>query len=399
MTWSPGQARDVLVDGADPIITISGAPTYPTSGELDLTVVSTTTADSRLSLPQALVAYWRPKHDALPREAIYPPGKSVDDVESDDAEMMVDAQDDAVVAALRADCDRVDLLPAVASVTIGSPAQNRLRPGDLVVSVGGTTTPTVESVQAAVRRAEAGVPLDFVVLRDKVRTDVSVEPKAQAAGGGRPDRHHDRHRLLLRPADLLRPRAADRRAQRRPRLRAGHLRQADAGRAPRRPARGRDRHDRPRGHGRRDRRHPGEDRRGRAGRGDHVPRAGARTAPTSRASAPRCGSSASTTLSDAIDVGPRARHGRAAASSSRPARLPRDHTTPPRRPRPWGSRTAARRCSPLSSSSSTTWPRRAGTRRRGCSRSSRPTRSRPPSLTWPRRSSCARRPTAARPAR
>jgi PDZ domain-containing protein len=147
-------------------------------------VVSTTTADSRLSLPQALVAYWRPHHDALPREAIYPPGKSVEDVESDDAEMMVDAQDDAAVAALRADGERVDLLPAVTSVTIGSPAQNRLRPGDLVVSVGGTTTSTVESVQAAVRRAEADVPLAFVVLRDKVRTEVSVEPKVQAAGGG-----------------------------------------------------------------------------------------------------------------------------------------------------------------------------------------------------------------------
>lgn len=184
VTWSPGQARDVLAAGSEPIITISGTPTYPTSGQLDLTVVSTTTADSRLSLPQALVAYWRPHHDALPREAIYPPGKSVEDVESDDAEMMVDAQDDAVVAALRADGERVDLLPAVTSVTIGSPAQNRLRPGDLVVSVGGTTTSTLESVQAAVRRAEADVPLEFVVLRDKVRTEVSVEPKAQAAGGG-----------------------------------------------------------------------------------------------------------------------------------------------------------------------------------------------------------------------
>ncbi|MGI3783081.1 MAG: YlbL family protein [Janthinobacterium lividum] len=184
VTWAPGQAHDVLVDGADPIITISGVTTYPTSGELDMTVVRTTTADSRLSLPQALVAYWRPKRDALPREAVYPPGKSVEDVESDDAEMMVDAQDDAVVAALRADADPVELLPAVASVTIGSPAQNNLKPGDLIVSVGGASTPSVASVQAAVRKARADVPLAFVVLRDKVRTQVSVEPRTQASGGG-----------------------------------------------------------------------------------------------------------------------------------------------------------------------------------------------------------------------
>lgn len=184
VTWAPGQAHDVLAAGTDPIITISGAPTYPTSGQLDLTVVSTTTADSRLSLPQALAAYWRPHHDALPREVIYPPGKSVTDVESDDAEMMVDAQDDAVVAALRANQDPVEELPAVASVTIGSPAQNNLRPGDLVASVGGTSTPTVASVQAAVRKARAGDQLHFVVLRDKVRTDVTVEPRQQVSGGG-----------------------------------------------------------------------------------------------------------------------------------------------------------------------------------------------------------------------
>ncbi len=183
VTWAPGQARDVLADG-QPIISISGTTTYPTSGRLDLTVVSTTTADSRLSLPQALVAYWRPRHDALPREAIYPPGRSTEEVESADAEMMVDAQDDAVVAALRADQEQVDLLPAVASVNVGSPAQNHLRPGDLVVSVGGTATPTVAAVQAAVRRAQVGVPLQFVVLRDKVRTEASVDPGKQSTGSG-----------------------------------------------------------------------------------------------------------------------------------------------------------------------------------------------------------------------
>jgi PDZ domain-containing protein len=182
VTWSPGQAREVLGEDAEPIIAIADAQTFPTSGELDMTVVSTTTADSRLSLPQALVAYWRPRHDALPREAIYPPGRSVQDVETADAEMMVDAQDDAVVAALRAAGQRVEKLPAVASVVVGSPAQTRLRAGDLIVSVGGTPTPTLEEVQAAIRRARAKEPLDFVVLRDKVRTDVRVVPAEQASG-------------------------------------------------------------------------------------------------------------------------------------------------------------------------------------------------------------------------
>jgi PDZ domain-containing protein len=184
VTWSPGQAHDVLATGPQPIISITGTQTYPTAGQLDMTVVSTTTAESRLSLPQALVAYWRPRHDALPREAIYPPGKSAEDLESVDTAQMVSAQDDAVVAALRADQEPVERLPAVASVTLGSPAQNHLEPGDLFVSVGGTPTRTTEEVQAAIRRARVGVPLDFVVLRDKVRTDVSVKPAQQTSGAG-----------------------------------------------------------------------------------------------------------------------------------------------------------------------------------------------------------------------
>lgn len=187
VTWSPGTARDVLAaggQGTQPIISISDVPTYPTSGRLDLTVVSTTSADSRLSLPQALVAYWRPDHDALPREAVYPPGRSAEDVADADAELMVSAQDDAAVAALRATQHRVEQLPAIASVTVGSPAQGRLRPGDLVVEVEGRSTPTAALVQAEVRRAQAGRPLAFVVLRDKVRTEVSVVPAPQTSGTG-----------------------------------------------------------------------------------------------------------------------------------------------------------------------------------------------------------------------
>ena len=102
-----------------------------------MTMVSITPADARLSLPQALLAYWLPRRDALPREVIYDPGKSVEQVTDEDAEMMETAQDDAVVAALRADGQPVTERPAVYSVTVGGPAHQRLLPGDLVVSVDG----------------------------------------------------------------------------------------------------------------------------------------------------------------------------------------------------------------------------------------------------------------------
>ena len=175
VTWSPGTARDVLGKvNAEPVISVSGIPTYPTTGHLDLTVVSVTAADSRLSLPQALLAYWLPGRDALPRESIYAPGKSAGQVANEEAEMMETAQDDAVVAALRADDQPVREAPAVFSVTVGGPAHLRLLPGDLITAIDGRPTPTRQAVGDLIREAKVGQRLTFSVLRHKKPTTVRV---------------------------------------------------------------------------------------------------------------------------------------------------------------------------------------------------------------------------------
>ena len=88
--------------------------------------MSITPADSRLSLPQALLAYWLPHRDTLPRDAVYAPGQvGRRGARAEDAEMMETAQDDAVVAALRADGPAGHEMPAVYSVTVGGPAHEQ----------------------------------------------------------------------------------------------------------------------------------------------------------------------------------------------------------------------------------------------------------------------------------
>jgi len=156
------------------MINVQGIDTYPTTGRLDMTIVAITPADAQLSLPQALLAYWLPHRDALPREAVYAPGKSAEEVENEDADMMETAQDDAVVAALRADSRAVTAMPAIYSVTVGGPAHKLLLPGDLVVSVDGIATPDVEAVAKRIRAHSIGEKVRFVVIRDKVQTDVNV---------------------------------------------------------------------------------------------------------------------------------------------------------------------------------------------------------------------------------
>ncbi len=175
VVWSPGGTENVLstVDN-QPIITVEGITTYPTSGELDLTIVSGTAADSRLTLPEALIAHFRPGRDTLPRDVVYRPGRTADQVRAEEQQMMETAQDEAVVAALRAAGEPVSEMPAVASVTIGGPAYQRLVPGDLVESVDGVPTPDIVAVGRQIRTHAPGERVRFVVLRNRVRTDVVV---------------------------------------------------------------------------------------------------------------------------------------------------------------------------------------------------------------------------------
>ena len=175
VTWAPGGPRDTLgaVDGK-PIIEVQGIQTHPTSGRLDLTVVSVTPADVRLSLPQALLAHWLPHRDALPVDSVYTPGKSASEVQAEDADMMSTAQDDAVVAALRAAEQPVTPLPAIFSVTVGGPAHTKLLPGDLVLAVDDVPTADQDAVSRQIRTHKPGETVDFTVVRQRAEQAIRV---------------------------------------------------------------------------------------------------------------------------------------------------------------------------------------------------------------------------------
>ena len=175
VSWSPGGTQDTLgsVRGT-PIITVKGIDSYPTTGRLDLTTVAITRADSRLTLPEAVLSYWLPSRDALPRDSVYAPGKSAEEVEGEEAVQMETAQDDAVVAALRAANQPVTAMPVVSSVTVGGPAHNRLLPGDLLVSVDGIRAGDEDFVGEQIRSHKVGEQVDFVVLRNRASQRVSV---------------------------------------------------------------------------------------------------------------------------------------------------------------------------------------------------------------------------------
>ena len=79
VSLGPGPTFDTLgeVDGKQ-VVAIEGTQTHPTSGHLNMTTVS---QRDDLTLGEALTLWLSGQEQLVPRDLVYPPGKSRDDVD------------------------------------------------------------------------------------------------------------------------------------------------------------------------------------------------------------------------------------------------------------------------------------------------------------------------------
>lgn len=175
VTWSPGATHDLFAQTAgQDTITITGADTYATSGQMRMTTVAVTAPNSTLSLPEVLFSYWLPSREVLPRNAVYRPGEGTPEISEEENQLMDESQSMAVVAALRQSGIEVTNWPMVTSVSNSGPSADILQPGDLIVAVDGKTTTDVQAVQQLISEHHVGDPVVFTVQRggEKLRPTV-----------------------------------------------------------------------------------------------------------------------------------------------------------------------------------------------------------------------------------
>jgi Lon-like protease len=185
VSFSPGPVKNTLGESkGKPVIEISGHATFPTTGELDLTTVSVTSPDRELTLPQAMRNWLDPHHDLFPRDIIYPPEQSADEVEQQNTAEMTGSQDSAVAAALQE--AKVPYKPKVSTVSKGSPADTKLKPGDIVLKVDGVTPTQVPQVGELVRKHKIGDPVTFLISRGGKEQTVVLKPAATPGDEKRP---------------------------------------------------------------------------------------------------------------------------------------------------------------------------------------------------------------------
>ncbi|MCB8906492.1 MULTISPECIES: S16 family serine protease [unclassified Streptomyces] len=97
----PGTTADVLgKDKGQEVITITGAPVRPSEGQLRMTTIVATGPSTDVDLGDVADAWFRTDRAVLPRDSVYPPGKSDAEVEKHNLGQMKQSQDAATLAAL-----------------------------------------------------------------------------------------------------------------------------------------------------------------------------------------------------------------------------------------------------------------------------------------------------------
>ena len=185
VTLGPGPTFNTIGSFEDePLITITGAETFPTDGRLDLTTVSESGGPyGRLGLAEALRGWLDPDVAVVPSKLLYPPGTSGDEVERLNQCDFAGSESAATVAALRQLELAVTPVVEVAAVEAGSPADGELECGDAIVAVDGDQVRTPEDVVAAISSLAPGDEVELTVRRNGRNVEVPLTTASRTEDG------------------------------------------------------------------------------------------------------------------------------------------------------------------------------------------------------------------------
>ncbi|QBJ98546.1 PDZ domain-containing protein [Rhodococcus sp. ABRD24] len=176
----PGPTFNTLGEVDDkPVVDIEGIAVDPTSGNLNMTTVA---VRDKLSLFDALGLWASGRQGLVPREEVYPPQKSKDEVQQENSAQFAKSENSAELAALR--YLGKPFAVRIETVSPDGVASSVLREGDLVLRVGDTPVDTVQGLQQTVAQAGAGSTVDLTFMRDGVEITAPVTLGARPGAEG-----------------------------------------------------------------------------------------------------------------------------------------------------------------------------------------------------------------------
>jgi PDZ domain-containing protein len=170
---SPGPTFNVIGqdDGAD-VIQITGAETFPVSGNLDMTTVYESGGPrGGLTFVDAIASWLDPADAVVPRELLFPDDVTGEEVRERQAMLFSTSESNAIAAAMTYLDRPVITQNVVTAVFEGTPADGVLLPRDEILSIDGAEVAEVTEVAEAIRSKPIGTTFEIVVRRDGVLTD------------------------------------------------------------------------------------------------------------------------------------------------------------------------------------------------------------------------------------
>ncbi len=179
---SPGPTLDTLgsVDNQQ-IINVSGRKPNDTAGHLNLTTVSVT---DHLDLVSALRGWFDGEVAVVPREELFPPDQTPEQVDEQNARDFAQSQSNAVAAALRE--LKFPEKVVVQDLSDGSsPSKGKLKTGDVLQKINGVTVPDLAALEKVLTATAPGtaVTVDYIRAHKPASTTVTLTKASKRQGG------------------------------------------------------------------------------------------------------------------------------------------------------------------------------------------------------------------------
>ncbi|HEX6497524.1 MAG TPA: PDZ domain-containing protein [Micromonosporaceae bacterium] len=174
----PGPTVNTLgtSDGHD-VIKITGVPTSTSAGQLRLVTVQVA---PEISIGEAIRGWFQHDYAVVPRELIYPPDQTEQQVDQQNAEDFKQSQNSAETAALRALHYPVQV--TVTQLVANAAAQGHLEPGDVITSVDGEQVTSAQKLADLVRAKPVGSALAIGYTRDGAPATTTITTGAGENG-------------------------------------------------------------------------------------------------------------------------------------------------------------------------------------------------------------------------
>ena len=166
-----------------PVLSISGAKTYPTSGTLDMLTVN---LDGSPGYPPSWAdiasAWFDPSQAVVPMDEIYAPQETTKQSNEEGAAEMADSQQEATAAAFSEQHIKYASVVSVDSTIKGSPAAALLKVGDVLVSVNGKTFQNSDQLHSLIVANGTSKPMTLVLTRKGAEQTVQFTPEKTSNG-------------------------------------------------------------------------------------------------------------------------------------------------------------------------------------------------------------------------